>query len=78
MSYWSLSYIDDVHGARVGREEEIDVALEGAAQEAGIRWDRSKDWRGRKARGGNARPTATPKVQGPESQSSMGDSTAPD
>lgn len=41
-----LSFIDDVNGVRVGREKEMDDALKEAGDEAGIRWDRSKDWKG--------------------------------
>jgi len=37
ISYWPLSYIDDVSGVRVGVEVEMDVVLEEAAREAGIR-----------------------------------------
>lgn len=46
-SYWPLFYIDDVNGVRVGGEGEMDEALEEAARAARIRWDRSKDWKGR-------------------------------
>ena len=49
-SYWPLSYIDVVNGVRVAGEEEMNKALGEAAREAGIRWDRTKDWRGRKGK----------------------------
>jgi len=50
VSYWPLSFIDDVNGVRVGGEKEMDEALEGAAKEAGIKWDRDKDWKGNKGK----------------------------
>ena len=49
-SYWPLSFIDDVNGVRVGGEKEMDEALEEAGREAGIKWDRGKDWRGNKGK----------------------------
>jgi len=49
-SYWPLSFIDDVNEVRVGGEKEMDDALEAAGAEAGIKWDRSKDWRGNKGK----------------------------
>jgi len=49
-SYWPLSFIDDVNGVRVGGEKEMDDALEAAGAEAGIKWDRNKDWRGNKGK----------------------------
>jgi len=49
-SYWLLSFIDDVNGVRVGGKKEMARALEGAAERAGIRWDREKDWRGKTGR----------------------------
>jgi len=49
-SYWPLSFIDDVNGVRVGGEKELDEALTSAAEAAGVRWDRDKDWRGNKGR----------------------------
>jgi len=30
----------------VGSIKEMDRALQGAAEKAGIRWDREKDWKG--------------------------------
>ena len=42
----ALSYIDGVNGVMVGGEREMDDALEAAALVAGIRWVRSKDWKG--------------------------------
>jgi len=45
-SYWPLSFIDDINGVRVGGEKEMDEALEIAGGRAGIKWDRTKDWRG--------------------------------
>jgi len=45
--YWPLSFIDDVNGVCVGGEREIDRALEEAGNDAGIRWDREKNWRGK-------------------------------
>jgi len=50
VSYWPLSYIDGVNGVRVGGKREIDEALEGAAREAGIRWEKSKNWKGRQGK----------------------------
>jgi len=50
VSYWPLSFIDDVNGVRVGSEKELDKALEAAAEVAGVRWDRDKDWKGNKGR----------------------------
>jgi len=41
-SYWPLSFIDDVNGVCVGSEKEMDRALEGAVEVAGIRWDKEK------------------------------------
>jgi len=35
---------------RVGGETEMDEALEEAAQEAGIRWDKAKTWKGRQGK----------------------------
>jgi len=49
-SYWPLSFIDDVNGVRIGGEREMDEALAKAGEEAGIKWDREKDWRGSKGR----------------------------
>ena len=50
VSYWPLSFIDDVNGVRVGGEKEMDIALEAAAKEAGVKWDHDKDWRGNKGK----------------------------
>jgi len=49
-SYWPLSFIDDVNGVRVGGERELDEALNAAAEEAGVKWDRDKNWTGNKGR----------------------------
>jgi len=49
-SYWPLSFIDDVNGMRVGGERELDEALEEAADAAGIKWDRAKNWEGREGK----------------------------
>jgi len=48
--YWPLSFIDDVNGVCVGSEKEVDRALQGAAEAAGIRWDKEKNWRGKNGR----------------------------
>jgi len=45
--YWPLSFIDDVNGVCVGNEKEVDEALKEAGDEAGIRWDGEKNWRGK-------------------------------
>jgi len=45
--YWPLSFIDDVNGVNVGGEKEVDEALIEAGNEAGIRWDREKNWKGK-------------------------------
>jgi len=45
--YWPLSFIDDVNGVCVGSVKEVDAALQSAAEEAGIRWDREKNWSGK-------------------------------
>jgi len=45
--YWPLSFIDDVNGVCVGNEKEVDRALQEAGAEAGIKWDREKDWKGK-------------------------------
>jgi len=37
--YWPLSFIDDVN------EKEMDRAPVGAVEEAGIKWDREKNWK---------------------------------
>jgi len=50
VSYWPLSFIDDVNGVKVGGEKELDRALEAAARVAGVRWDHDKDWKGNKGR----------------------------
>jgi len=50
VSYWPLSFIDDVNGVRVGGERELDNALEAAGNAAGIKWDRVKDWKGTKGK----------------------------
>ena len=42
---WPL--IDDVNGVCVGSEKMMDKALQEPAEEAGIRWDREKDWKGK-------------------------------
>jgi len=39
-----------VNGVRVGGERELDEALTAAAEEAGVRWDREKNWTGDKGR----------------------------
>jgi len=49
-SYWPLSFIDDVNGVCVGSEKEVDRALGEAAEEAGIRWDREKNWKGKQGK----------------------------
>jgi len=49
-SYWPLSFIDDLHGARVGGERELDEALGAAAEAAGVRWDWEKNWTGGQGR----------------------------
>jgi len=49
-SYWPLPFIDDMNGVRVGGEKELDEALGAAAEAAGIRWDRTKDWKGTKGK----------------------------
>jgi len=48
--YWPLSFIDDVNGVCVGSEKEIDKALQGAAEAAGIRWDKEKNWKGQQGK----------------------------
>jgi len=48
--FWPLSFIDDINGVCVGSEKEIDRALQGAAEVAGIKWDMEKNWRGTKGR----------------------------
>jgi len=50
MRYWPLSFIDDVNGVCVGGEREIDRALAEAGEEAGIKWDREKNWKGNKGK----------------------------
>jgi len=40
-----LQYIDDVNSVRVGKEKQMDEALEKAAREYKLKWDRSKDWK---------------------------------
>jgi len=45
--YWPLSFIDDVNGVCVGSEKEVDKALTEAGTEAGIKWDREKNWKGK-------------------------------
>jgi len=50
VSYWPLSFIDDVNGVRVGGEKELDEALEAAARKAGVRWYHDKDWTGSKGK----------------------------
>jgi len=40
-----LSYIDDVNSIRVGNPRQMDKALESAAKEFNLQWDRSKDWK---------------------------------
>jgi len=73
----ALSYIDDVNGARVAEEEEMNVALSEAAREARIRWDQSKHWRGKGGkipRGDYGRPAETPEISGPEGEGSLGSS----
>ena len=40
-----LSYIDDVNSVRVGGPRQMDEALESAAEEYRLQWDRSKDWK---------------------------------
>jgi len=50
VSYWPLSFIDDVNGVRIGGEKELDTALTAAAEKAGVKWDHGKDWRGNKGR----------------------------
>ena len=40
-----LSYIDDVNSVRVGPPGPMDEALETAAAEFRLQWDRSKDWK---------------------------------
>jgi len=40
-----LSYIDDVNSVRVGPPGPMDEALETAAAEFNLQWDRSKDWK---------------------------------
>ena len=49
-SYWPLSFIDDINGVRVGGEKGLDEAMREAASMAGIKWDRTKDWKGTKGR----------------------------
>jgi len=48
-SVWPLSLIDDINGVRVRGEKELDEAMREAASTAGIKWDRAKDWEGRRA-----------------------------
>ena len=50
VNYWPLSFIDDINGVRIGSERELDRAMEAAAKEAGVRWDREKNWKGNKGR----------------------------
>ena len=50
VSYWPLSFIDDVNGVQVGGEKELDEALEAATRTAGVKWDREKDWTGNKGK----------------------------
>jgi len=69
-SYWPLSYIGGISGARVGGEKEMDEALEEAAQTAGIRWDRSKDWKSSKGKH-LGRPTTAPKIPCPEGKGGL-------
>jgi len=40
----------DVNGVCIGSEKEIDRALKEAGEEAGIRWDKEKNWRGKHGR----------------------------
>ena len=40
-----LSYIDDVNSVRVGPPGPMDEALESAAAEFNLQWDRTKDWK---------------------------------
>jgi len=48
--YWPLSFIDDVNGVCVESEKEVDRVLQEAAECAGIRWDREKNWKGKQGR----------------------------
>jgi len=58
----------------VGGEEEMDRALEEAAEVAEIKWDREKleGEAGKASRSDNGRPTAPPKVQGAKAKSGVG------
>ena len=50
VSYWPLSFIDDINGVRVGGEKEMGKALEEAGSAAGILWDKGKNWKGKKGK----------------------------
>lgn len=39
-----------MNGVWVGGEKALDRALQGAAEVAGIRWDREKDWKGKEGK----------------------------
>jgi len=48
--YWPLSFIDDINGVCIGSEKEVDTALIAAGNEAGIRWDKEKNWKGNRGK----------------------------